>query len=1083
MVTISNKTIIPMPTRHVTTMYLFLSEEQVNVVIISAIISVVLLGLSMNMTFPLKFIPLILIIGIWILFYKYSRTHEILRRSKGEFNYQIRKLQGYTTIEKYNNSIKNNSLANTIYPTKDILKNGLIHFGGNKYGHLILCTPRKTTDNESDQQVGNINRFLNSFNHKVLFKVSARSQIPIYNIVQEMTSHKINNKKTQEEKNLLYSIYNMSTESNHPTKWYFTIFLGFESDPKEIEAYSNALLPGVIKIMENARIPCRLLTDETSILNMYANDFTSIHFDGRMHDSPLFGANSIWNNLSKRLMPGHIQEKEDYIIINKNEYASCMVIGIPRGGVSGYPSDLSQNLINQLFEISISEENVIKIDLSILPIESSEGVKQIKRSMDKIDANKATAKGRQVVQQDLQIDRDDYEILLGRLKNGEDKLCHVSFIISIYSTSHDFLIAGLSKVKAILSANNTLGEIPYGRVLHTLASSKMRPFIDFNTAVELPTSAVSKITPIISNSNNMTAKDGSYFGNDGNEEIIINIDDLAAGHMLAIGSTGSGKTTGLLMMMLRDVIYLNRKVIYVSIKPDIGTKYRATAEYLGKDAQIIDLGPTNSGEFIYNINPLEILVDESAGYNAESVFYRHVSILKQFFTVLCKLDSINQIAYLELSLMELYKKFGLKPHDSKTWKEQKPPTMKDLHEIWRNDKENNVSAEALFNKTTSINYAWRFLSSPTNVDLSKKFIVIDLSGIPADLSEAMNYLLTAVLSLRFNTNSSMKTSIYIDEGRVFLKNPMLADDIVKYLTQARSYGIRLIIATQQLSDLRHVSDEFKTNTFLNLIFGNNSSNSLNVLTDYYNLSSSDQQYLKSCNKQGQALLLVGPPYNQSYHIMMKLSPLEEQIILGTNTKSSISPTIIFHNPQLEKFAEEQGVIFSDWIKGDTTPLRSTRTAVFQHRTAGIGKDYAYIKTEMIKDNHILNQSIDHFLAVNYLAGYLIMKGVKVEVNHYNDADIVAEFPDGKPVAFEYQTPGNNDPERMMTKREVAENKYGRVYFIGNTECISELKKALHDEDIIILRGKQTEALINKLLDTNTDSTDNLNLEKNIEKEE
>lgn len=698
-----------------------------------------------------------------------------------------------------------------------------------------------------------------------------------------------------------------------------------------------------------------------------------------------------------------------------------------------------------------------------MPIESSEGVKQVKLSMDRIDANKATAKGRAVVQQDLQIDRDDYEVLLGRLKNGEDKLYHVSFMISVYSPSYDALIAGLSKVKAILSANNTLGEVPYGKVLDSLRLSKLSPFFDFDMMVELPTTAVSRIAPIISNSNSMTAKDGSYFGDDGNEEVIINLDDLAAGHMLAIGSTGSGKTTGLLMMMLRDVIYLNRKVIYVSIKPDIGTNYRATAEYFGKDAQIIDLGPKNSGESIYNINPLEILVDESTGFNSESVFYRHISILKQFFTVLCKLDSVNQTAYLELSLMELYDTFGISPYNPDSWKAQRPPTLKDLHEIWRRDKDINVSAEALYNKTTSINYAWKFLSSPTNVDLSKKFIVIDLSGIPADLSEAMNYLLTAVLSLRFNINAKQKTSLYIDEGRVFLKNPMLADDILKYLTQARSYGVRLILATQQLSDLRHVSEEFKTNTFLSLIFGNNAGNSIDVLTDYFKLCQSDQQYLKSCNRQGQALLLVGPPYNQSYHIFMKLSPLEEQIILGKKLATLAVTPVQFLHPALEKFAEEQGVIFSDWIRGDTSMLRATKTALWQQRTVGNGRTYAYIKPEMIKDGSILNQSPEHYLAVAHLGGNLIMRGIPVQVNHYEDCDLVAELPDG-PVAFEYQTAGNNDSNRMMRKRENSENRYGKLFFIGNSESVPELKKALHGDEIVISRGKQLEDLIDRLLD-------------------
>lgn len=122
---------------------------------------------------------------------------------------------------------------------------------------------------------------------------------------------------------------------------------------------------------------------------------------------------------------------------------------------------------------------------------------------------------------------------------------------------------------------------------------------------------------------------------------------------------------------------------------------------------------------------------------------------------------------------------------------------------------------------------------------------------------------------------------------------------------------------------------------------------VDVLTDYFKLGQSDQQYLKSCNRQGQALLLVGPPYNQSYHIFMKLSPLEEQIILGKKQDAG-SNSYSFILPTLEKFAEEQGVVFADWITGDTSILRSTRTAIFQQRTIGNGKSYAYIKNDLIK---------------------------------------------------------------------------------------------------------------------------------------
>lgn len=460
----------------------------------------------------------------------------------------------------------------------------------------------------------------------------------------------------------------------------------------------------------------------------------------------------------------------------------------------------------------------------------------------------------------------------------------------------------------------------------------------------------------------------------------------------------------------------------------------------------------------YNINPLEILVDDSIKFNAETTYYRHTGILKKFFTLLLGIkDSPNQDAELERSLHEIYNNFGIKPKDAKTWHPAKPPLLTDLRAIWERDKDNNVSAKALFDKSIPFDYSWKFLSTPTNVDLSKKIIIIDISGVPDDLTESMNYLLTAVLSLRFNISAKQKTTIYIDEGRVFLKNPKLADDIVTYLTQARSYGIRLVLATQHVSDIKHVSNEFRTNTFIDLIFGNNIWKDIKVVRDYYNLNSTDTEYLKNCNQQGQALLLVGPPYSQSYHIQMKLSPLEREIILGEKATTDMA-SLAFLNAELKQFSDEQGVIFSEWVDGGFVNLNTNLKIEKPYKAVGSGGSAYVILTKPIPSN----QTPEHFFTITYIGGWLLQKKVKITVNHFGDVDLVGYFPCGE-VAFEYQTAGNNDTTRLLQKRQKSESQRRRVFFIGNSQSVTEMKKALNDDKIIVGRGKELEDLLNQLI--------------------
>lgn len=137
--------------------------------------------------------------------------------------------------------------------------------------------------------------------------------------------------------------------------------------------------------------------------------------------------------------------------------------------------------------------------------------------------------------------------------------------------------------------------------------------------------------------------------------------------------------------------------------------------------------------------------------------------------------------------------------------------------------------------------------------------------------------------------------------------------------------------------------------------------------------------------------------------------------------------ILPEGADLETFAKEQGVIMSDWINGDTAVLRAERLVEWAQRVIGTGKVFAYIDKEKLNNDLILNQSKEHFLSVIQIAACFIKRNIKVEVNHYDDADVVAWLPDG-PVAFEYQTPGSSDPKILTEKRNSSESKYGRLLF-------------------------------------------------------
>jgi len=398
---------------------------------------------------------------------------------------------------------------------------------------------------------------------------------------------------------------------------------------------------------------------------------------------------------------------------------------------------------------------------------------------------------------------------------------HVRYKLHYHSLSPSYtsLLAGISKVRAILSANNIRNRVPNGRILETIQCTQFLPYYDEKISVWLPTSGISRITPLVNGPNNMVSSHGVYFGNDihTNQEIIIDLDKLGASHTLMIGPTRSGKTTAMAITGIRTILN-GDDAIYITNKPDSTTNYLAVAEYFSDVSQIINLGRQPDGKTCYNINPLEIIFNENVQFDPISKFYEHLNTVKFFLNLLTGGDRTHkQISYIGETLVELYARFGISPEDRKTWKQEKQPAFLDLYDIWERDRKkykSDTTIEAVYSRTSSLRNTLRWLSNPTNMDLTKQYTVIDLSAIPLDTQEAMNYLLTAILALRFNIKSKRKTTIMIDEAGVFLKNARLQDEFSRMLKQAGSYGVRIIIGSQQLSDLVSIGHELRANIFI-----------------------------------------------------------------------------------------------------------------------------------------------------------------------------------------------------------------------------------------------------------------------------
>jgi len=181
----------------------------------------------------------------------------------------------------------------------------------------------------------------------------------------------------------------------------------------------------------------------------------------------------------------------------------------------------------------------------------------------------------------------------------------------------------------------------------------------------------------------------------------------------------------------------------------------------------------------------------------------------------------------------------------------------------------------------------------------------------------------------------------------------------------------------------------------------------------------------------------------------------------------------FKNIAVKAFAQEQSVIFSNQISGQKSALLRDYDQVYFQIPIGGGRASAYVKKGLLHNGYIRGQSPDHFLTVCYIASWLIDQGIPCTVNHNTGADIVAQFK-GELCAFEYQTGGgNNSIENLNTKRQECIEKYGRMYFIGNSNSLEKMTAVLDDISCIIARGTQLKNLLNDLCSQTNNVCDNI----------
>ena len=783
--------------------------------------------------------------------------------------------------------------------------------------------------------------------------------------------------------------------------------------------------------------------------------------------------NELWRkSISRLIAPSRLEVLDTHLLMDQKTCVRTLVCGLPSGsGGEGYPRDMTSKAIERIQELSFDG---VKIMLShgLIKIAGSQAKENLQRASFSVNTEQKHKELNNSGNPDLELMCKGEDVVSNyrQIYFNSQKSFHSSFFVVISGPEKEVFTAE-SHIIAILNSESIEVRIPTGKMLEMYLSALLFPVSDSKAWVEVR-SDTAAVLCTSTNLNSKTDETGLYFGKDlkTNAEILIDLSTLPAKHFTFLGSTGSGKTYSLMLLLMRMYTMLCYRIVYVTPKADSKTNYKATARFFGDKSCVVDIGDSGS-----NINPLQILFDSqtmgTSSFAFSKAYDRHKDLFIRAMKIWLPSLSDNADSYLDETLNGVYEKAGIFREIPETF--SKPyPVFQNLYDIWVRDSENpdlgtkQRTAESLKNKTYQITGKGMlsFLNRPTSdLDLSKDFIVIDMSNVPAVIKDFMSVMVTGMIHSRFSPDNDRDTIIAIDEAGMYLKDPIQSRDLLTTLTQGRSHGVYLGLCTHQPSDFTKngMREEFQTNMFCNIILGANIKNAIDDVGDYFNLSEEEKDTLVSCGddegaRQGEGLLLVK---GQRFPIFFEATKKEDDIIKGRcqEDRNEISQTGYTINPSLQWLVEDQKIVFSDWAEGDLSELLNQgyeRHKVQRIAESGITMCYVpkgTVQNGLVDIPHIGKMTLDHYASVVQLAGLLVLSGFEeVTISHTGDADITAKY-QGATFAFEYEVKNSHTMDQIIEKHSTALEKYDIVKFVCSAADARFFEKAV-SEKYLLKRG-------------------------------
>jgi type IV secretory pathway VirB4 component len=523
--------------------------------------------------------------------------------------------------------------------------------------------------------------------------------------------------------------------------------------------------------------------------------------------------------------------------------------------VISYPSTLSDNWLTPLINL----DKVFDISIFIHPVETQKILKQFQKRVAEVQSQISIREDKGLVRDPaLDIAYQDLEDLRDRLQQAQEKIFDVGLYVSIYADNEEELRKTESEVRSMLESR-----LIYIKPALFQQEEGIKSIIPTGTDEllvhsKLNSSPLSSIFPFVSF--DLTSDKGILYGINRHNSSLVLFDrfSLPNYNSVTFATSGSGKSYATKLEILRNLMFETDVIV---IDPE--REYEYMAEATG--GRYFNISLTSE----HHINPFDIPVpneDESPADILRSQIITLVGLMRVMLSGLTP----EEDAIIDRALTETYALKDITVESD--FSNIEPPLLSDFELVLSGME----GAEGLVQKLSKYTKGtWSgFLNKPTNVDISKKFIVFSVRDMEDELKPVAMYIITHYIWTAVR-KTLRKRLLVVDEAWWMMKSEDTASFLFGLAKRGRKYYLGLSTITQDVGDFLRspYGLPILTNSSMQLLL-KQSPTSIDLVQKTFNLTDEEKYILLEAGV-GEGIFFAGLK-----HVAMKIfaSYTEDQII-------------------------------------------------------------------------------------------------------------------------------------------------------------------------------------------------------------